>query len=342
MEQLVPLRDILGIISDDFKDVSKLPKYKDSGIEAVLASRFLPSDTEAYIEVVETFDENRIVINGPSIRISKALHEADWFDVFETVGNGIDFDITKYYGKESLSQSVFKMINSRYVINIKETPDEPIYIEYTTPCEEFTCAALVVNVLDGVEAEIIERFNSYSALNVSIDYSICKQARLNIATMHTSALSAVTMLYRYVYAGSNAEFTQYIMGYGNSCTIDETKLFPSVGSKINIDGAISTIDSKFTYILDVLPTMGDYRLQSFIYSMTSQSQGQFNHVALSKGLLDDGEIFASEFDVDNLSNELCKSKVFSFIKFINDTFVLERNTGSQYYYSLKQAFIKGI
>lgn len=337
------VKTILGDLYPAVLETSKMEKYAGTYIESLFEQTFT-QHSDTFVTVDESRDGYFLEISGPAIIISQAMYESDMFDVFESVGNGVDFDVKKYYSPEILSSFVYKLIESRFILNIKEDVDEPIHIKFTGECEEFSLSALVVNVVNGSKATIIEELNSYASIHACIDYSLSKESELNLITMHYNAVSTSNTFYRYLYVGENAKLNHKIVGNGSWSNIDETRLFPNRGSEIDVIGAIATVGNSYTHIVTVHSAYQDFKLNSMILSLRSGDATNFNHRTYTIGKVpEDCELHCSEYDVDIHSDEeLITRDVVKFLKFVEKNITLPDDMESGYFSSLRTRIIKGI
>lgn len=341
-ENLIPIKNYLGKYYNELIYSAAQPKYKDTRLDSFFEQRFYIQNNKVQMIVEPTVPGLVISVSGNEIHVSQALYDHPNMVITNSLETGQANNPRSLYNPEVFSTLAYLVCQNHTSFKIIGEIDEPIYVKYSSDYETFYSSVLVFNVMDHLNVEIIEEFESFSALNSVTNYILNNSAKVNLTTFYNNHISAISFCFRNVIAQENATFNHILYGKGSSNVIDENKIYANIGAKIEMLGIVNSQGLNFHSILYVESLLPEYEIL-VNYKDILKGSSKVTFFPVITGPVPTGG--SASIDVSNITIEEIptgdyETVINKFISIIVDRTVLERMVGVKIFYDNKSKFLK--
>jgi len=337
---LIPIKAFLGKYYSELLYSASQDKYKNTGLDAFFEQRFYIQNNKVQMIVDPTMSGLTVVVSGNELLISKELYDHPGVVVTNSLENTQATNPRNLYNPETFPTLAYLVCQNHTTFHIVGEIDEPIYVRYRCEFETFYNSVIVFNISDGIEVEIVEEIESYSAINSVTNYILYPSSKLNLSTFYQNNISGISFCYRNVIAQSNSSFTHVLFGKGSSNIIDENRLQVFSGSKSELLGVINSDGRRFHSILYVEPQAADYKVD-VVYKdvLSGKADVTFFPIIVGNVISDSATIEVSDITVEDIPADKIETEVTEFVSDIIDRAKLERMVGVKRFYDNKSKFL---
>lgn len=340
-ENLIQIKAFLGKYYQELLSSSTQDKYKNTKLDTFFEQRFLIQNNKVQMIVDPAITGLIVLVSGNEIRVSQAIFDHPGIIIKNSLEHNMATNPKNLYNPEVFSTLAYLVCQNHTTFQIVGEIDEPIYVKYTADYETFYNSVIVFNIADGLEAEIIEEIESFSALNAVTNYIINPRARLNLSTFYQNNISGLSFYFRNIIARENAYFNHILFGKGSSNVIDENKIYTLGGSKCELFGLVSSDGRNFHSILYIEPDTLEYYV-SVNYKEILEGNAKVTFFPVLLGNVpDDGSatINVSNITVEDIPVDEVEDEIENFTADIIGRATLDRMVGSTRFYDNKHRFI---
>lgn len=317
-------------------------KYSKLNLDKFFEQRFAIQTNKTQMIVDPGLTGLQVIISGNEIHISKDLFDHPGVDITNSMENqdGIQNNPKSLYTPDVFSTLAYLICQNHTMFQIISEIDEPIYIKYASDFESFYNSVVVVNIMDGIEVEIIEEYESCGALNTVTNYILQANANLSLTTFYQNHLSALSFCLRNVIIQNNAKYSHILYGKGSSSVMDESKILANAGAFVELLGCIDPRQHEFNVIVGIQPGALDYNfVLDHRHVVYGKGKATFTPVIVGH-LPADAHSNVSSLDLDQIPTNLQAEKIGQFLLPITGRSSLERTVGVQRYYNNKKKFLR--
>jgi hypothetical protein len=338
---LIPIKAFLGKYYPELHYSAIQEKYKDSGLDQFFEQRFYIQNNKIQMIVDPALTGLTVIISGNEIHISKALYDHPNVAVTNSLENKNQTSNPRsLYNADTFSTVAYLVCQNHTMFGIDGQIDEPIYVKYKSDYETFYNSVVVFEIAEGIDVEIVEEIESFSALNAVTNYIVHEDARINLSTFYQNNISALSFVYRNIIAQDNARFNHVLMGKGSSNIIDENKVHAYSKAKTEFLGIVNSNGRKFHSILYVQPAAEDYSVSvDYRDILQSGAEVSFFPVILGQEPTNLATISVSNITLDELPKETAEEEVRKYLSDIVDRAILDRMVGVKRFYDNKAKFL---
>lgn len=337
---LIPVKTFIGRHYVDLLQSTTQEKYVNTGLDTFFEQRFHIQDNTAQMVVDPSMDGLSIAIAGNEIYISKALYDHPHVVISNSVENDTPFDAEGLYHPGTFSTIAYLLCQNHTTLRIIGNIDEPIYVKYKADYETFYNSVMVFNIADGIDVEIVEEIESFSALNSVANYILFPRAKLKLTTFYQNHITALSFCYRNIIAQDNSEFEHILFGTGCTNIIDENKIQLFEGSTAEFLGIVNSLSQNFHSLLHVDPASPEYKVYvDYRNIVDSKSKVSFYPVMAGSAPSGGATIEVSNIDIDDVPAKEIDTEVAKYIEDIASRAVLDRMIGVLRFYKNKSKFL---
>lgn len=338
---LIQIKAFLGKYYPELAYAVAQDKYSKLNLGRFFEQRFSIQNNKTQMIVDPGLKGLQVIISGNEIHISKELFDHPGVDVTNSMENQgvIQNNPKSLYTPDVFSTVAYLICQNHTMFQIISEIEEPIYIKYTTEFESFYNSVVVVNIMEDIEVEIIEEYESCCALNTVTNYIVQTNAKLNLTTFYQNHLSALSFCLRNIIIQDNAKYSHTLFGKGSSIILDETKILANAQSSIELFGCIDPRQNEFNVIVGIQPGALDYNFMlDHRHIVYGRGKATFTPVVIGH-LPADAHSNVSSISLDQVPVNLQAEKIEQFLLPITSRSTLERIIGSQRYYKNKSKFL---
>lgn len=337
---LIPIKNFLGKYYSELNYSSIQEKYKDTQLDTFFEQRFYIQGNKAQMIVDPALPGLIAIVSGNEVHISKELYDHPGVLITNSLENPNQNSNPKsLYNPDAFSTVAYLVCQNHTMFHIVGDIEEPIYIRYKSDYETFYSSVLVIEVATGVDVEIVEEIESFSALNAVTNYILHPTAKLNLRTFYQNHISAISFVYRNIIAQDDSSYTHILLGKGSSNVIDENKIFAYQHSKCELLGVINSGGMNFHSILYVQPAGTSYSVDVDYRDIVQEdSNVTFFPVVLGQMPGNMATISVSNLDIDEVPEKELDAEIKNYIGDIMDRAILERMAGARRFYENKSKF----
>ena len=335
---LITIKAFLGKYYPELAVSALQDKYLKTGLSKFFEQRFNIQNNKTRMIIDPSLKGLIAIVSGNELIVSQQLHEHEYIDITNSMETGTDqADPKSLYNSDTFSSVAYLICQNHTMFNIVGETDEPIYIRYTSEYETFYNSVIIVNIAEGIEAEVIEEFESKCALNTVANYVVHPHGMLHLTTFYNNNVSALSFCLRNVIIQESANFTHVIFGRGSSNSLDESKIYANNGSDVVLLACVDPGNHEFHAIINILPVSQDYKLLL-----------DHRHIVSGSGKATFTPIVAGNLPVDaytNIGTMVLEDddigdtvKILDFVGPITDRAVLTRTVGVERFYHNKSKF----
>jgi hypothetical protein len=341
-ENLIPIKAYLGKYHTELAYSAAQAKYANTRLDSFFEQRFYIQNNKVQMVVEPNIKGLVINVIGNEIHVSQELYDHPNILITNSMESGQTTNPKSLYNPEVFSTLAYLVCQNHTSFNIVADIDEPIYVKYTCDYETFYNSVLVFSVAGGLDVEIVEEFESVSALNAVTNYILYPSAKLNLTTFYNNHLSGLSFAYRNVIAQQSSKFNHILYGRGSSNVIDENKIFAGSSSETEMLGIVNSEGMNFHSILYVESEMPDYRIAvNYRDILEDKHNVTFFPVILGiTPLGDNATIEVSNVTIEELPINTINTEINKFISDIVDRTVLDRMVGVERFYNNKTKFLQ--
>ena len=341
-ENLIPIKTYLGKYYGELLYGASQAKYKDTGLDSFFEQRFYMQNNKVQMIVEPNVPGLVISVSGNEIHVSQTLFKHPSFVITNSMEVSQDTNPKSLYNPDTFSTVAYLICQNHTSFKIVGPIDEPIYVKYSSDYETFYNSVLIFNILEGIDVEIVEEVESFSALNSVTNYILGQGAKLDLKTFYKNHLSAISFCYRNVIAQVGAKYNHTLCGRGSSNVIDENKIYASSKSETEMLGIINSEGMNFHSILYVESALPDYKIDvNYRDILEDKCNVSFFPIIIGEAPpKEDADIVISNITVENLNIDTIDTDISNFVYDIVDRLTLDRMTGTERFYSNKSDFIK--
>lgn len=338
---LIPIKSYLGKYYPELHYSAIQEKYAGSGIDTFFDQRFHIQNNKVQMIVDPSLPGLSAIISGNEIQISKELYDHPNVTVTNSLENKEQMSNPRsLYNADTFSTLAYLVCQNHTMLQITGELDEPIYLKYRTEFESFYNSVIIVEVMVGIEVEIVEEIESSSALNSLTNYILQTEAKMNLFTFYNNNKSAISFTYRNIITRPAASFKHYLLGKGSSNVIDENKIMAAIGSKSEFLGIVDSNGQKFHSILSVVPENPYYSvIVDYRDILFGKADVTFFPVIIGQQTAEGSEISVSNIDITAIPAADVESTIASYTKEIMDRFILSGTLGVKRFYDNKAKFL---
>lgn len=339
---LIQIKSFLGKYYSELAHSANQEKYKKTGLNLLFEQKFLIQNNKSQMIIDPGLGGLTAIISGNEIRVSKALYDHPSIHVTNSIESPeqIQSNPKSLYNAETFSTIAYLVCQNHTMFNLNGGVDEPIYIKYTTDFEAFYNSVVIFNVSSGVDAEIVEEFESQSALNAVTNYILQPSARLSVSTFYNNRVSAASFYLRNIIAQENSSYTHMLLGKGSANVIDESKLYIQENAAIELLGCVDPRQFQFNTIIASQSTSTNYKFR-LDHRHVISGKGRTTFTPSIIGTLPTGSYTnISSISTDTIPELMRPLRLKEFVSFITDSAILERITGSERFYNNKTKFME--
>lgn len=340
-ENLIPIKAFLGKYYTELLYSAAQDKYKTTKLDTFFEQRFYIQNNKVQMIVEPTFEGLTVIVSGNEIHVSKELFDHPNVIITNSLENNQTSNPRSLYNPEVFSTMAYLVCQNHTTFQIVGEIDEPIYVKYKSDYETFYSSVIVFNISNGVEVEIVEEIESFSALNAVTNYILYPTSKLNLTTFYQNNISALSFCYRNIIAQDGSTFNHVLFGKGSSNVIDENKIHALSGSKSEMLGVVNSDGRAFHSILYVEPGATDYSI-SVRYKdvLSGKSDVSFFPVILGQiPVGDTATIEVSNVKVEDIPGDRIETEIKNYVSDIVDRAILERMVGAKRFYDNKSKFL---
>lgn len=341
-ENLIPIKSFLGKYhSELLYSATSLLKYKDTKLDTFFEQRYYIQNNKVQMIIDPAATGLTVHVSGNEIHVSKELYDHPNVVINNSLESNQSLNPRNLYNPEIFSTIAYLICQNHTTFQIIGEIDEPIYVKYNSDYETFYSSVIVFDISNEIEVEIVEEFESFSALNAVTNYVLYPNSRLNLSTFYQNHLSALSFCYRNVIVQDNAKFNHILLGKGSSNVVDENKIYTSSGSKTEMLGIVDSDGKNFHSILFVEPAAPDYKI-SVNYKdilLGKSSVTFFPSIVGQIPSTDVATVQVLNMTIDGVAPENREAEIKRFISDIVDMATLERMIGVKRFYDNKSRFL---
>jgi hypothetical protein len=344
LENLITVKSFIGKHHLELLTSLEQDKYKSTTLDKFFEQRFIIQSNKVCMIIDPLIVDLTIIITGNEIYISKKLFDHPSVIVSNSIESANRFNIKTAYNPDTFSTLAYLLCQNQTTIQIVDEIDEPIYILRKSDYECFQNSIIIVDILNGIDVEIIEEVESFGALNCVTNYILHPDVTLDLTTFYKGHTSSLTFCYRNVIADENSVFNHTLFGKGSSIVIDETDIRTLTGSEITLKGVINSKGKNFHTILNVESLTDDYSISvNYKDILWDKANVSFFPTVLGNlPVLDASPINISNIAANQIPVEETIGKISDFISDIVNHTTLVRMEGVKRFYDNKSAFINSI
>lgn len=339
-DNLISIKTFLGKYYPELNYSSIQEKYKDTQLDTFFEQRFFIQNNKAQMIVDPGMSGLVAIISGNEIYVSKELYDHPGVIITNTLEQNQSSNPRSLYNPEVFSTIAYLVCQNHTMFRIVGEVDEPIYLKYRSEYESFYSSVIVVEVETGIEVEIVEEIESYSALNAVTNYILKPTSKLNLRTFYQNHLSALSFFYRNIIAQDDSSFSHILFGKGSSNVIDENKFLAYHAAKAEFLGIVNSDGKKFHSILIVQPTSERYTVNvDYRDILSGNPEVTFYPMIIGQNPSLDTSISVSNIKLEEIPEEIQAIEIDNYIKDIIQRATLDRMVGVKRFYDNKSKFL---
>ena len=337
---LIQIKAFLGKYYQELLYAVSQDKYIKAGLNKFFEQKFIIQSNKAQMIVDPSLTGLSVVVAGNEIFVSKELYDHEYVNITNSLEHTDSNNPKSLYTPDAFSTVAYLICQNHTMFQIVGELEEPIYIKYTSEFETFYNSVIIVNIAEGLDVEIVEEYESRSALNSVANYIIQANAKLSLSTFYRNHLSALSFCLRNVIIQDSAKYSHILFGRGSSNVLDESKIYANNKSSVELLACINPDQREFHVVVCILPGSQEY---SFFLD--------HRHVVSGKGVTTFTPIVIghlpgaahtsiSSLILDHYAKGFWDEKTEEFLSPIMDRSTLERIAGSARFYNNKTKFLQ--
>jgi hypothetical protein len=340
-DNLISVKDFLGKYYPELSYSATQEKYQHSRLDTFFEQRFFIQGNKTQMIVDPGLPGLVATICGNEIYISKELYDHPSVIITNSLENKNQNNNPKsLYNPGTFSTVAYLVCQNHTMFQIVGEVDEPIYLKYKSDYETFYNSVIVVEVAIGIQVEIVEEIESFSALNAVINYILQPTSKLDIRTLYQNHISALSFFYRNIIAQDDTSYTHVLFGKGSSNVIDENKLHSYHASKSEFLGIVNSDSRNFHSILYVQPASEFYSVNvDYRDVISGKGDVTFFPVILGQDPSNIATISVSHINLDEVPPEAANNEVKKYLNDIIERATLDRMVGVKRFYDNKSKFL---
>jgi len=338
---LIQIKAFLGKYYPELAYSSNQEKYAKTGINKFFEQRFAIQTNKSQMIVDPMLKGLAAVVSGNEIFVSKELYDHEYIEVTNSLEGAAENNNPKsLYTPDVFSTVAYLISQNHTMFQIVGEIEEPIYIRYKSEYETFYNSVIIVNVAEGIDVEVVEEFESLSAINSVINYIVQQNAKVNVTTFYQNRISAMSFCLRNVITQANSKYSHMLFGKGSSTVVDETKLHPANNATIELLGCINPGQNEFHAIVGVQPSNEDYNfLLEHKHVVSGKGRTTFTPVIVGH-LPSNSHTSINSLILDHYAKGFWQEKTEEFLSSIVDRATLDRTVGVTRFYNNKSKFLQ--
>ncbi len=309
------IKDFLGKYFQELYLSSQQQKYLGSGLSDFFDQRFIIQDNKVQMIIDPKMKGLSIQVHGNEIFVSQELFDHPMIEVSNSIESDAQSIPASLYSSESFSLIAFLICQNHTMFRIIGALNQPIYVKYTSEFEHFYNSVIIFDILNRLNVEIVEEIESHGALNTASNYIIHDNATLRLTTIYSNTLSSVSMIHRHVISQSNSTYVHNLLGTGSSLIIDENKLVPHTGAKVELNGIINSKKSHFHSVVKLQPTDNHFTsVTEYRNILQKPTSVTFYPMITGDFPEENAKILISNIDLDEIPEAQQKSEIITYIK----------------------------
>lgn len=341
---LIPIKNYFGKYYTELLYSTIQDKYKSTDIDTLFEQRFYIQNNKAQMIIDPSVHGLEMTVYGNEIHISQSLFDHPNVIIGNSLETPQKLNPKSLYNPETFSTIAYLICQNHVSINITGEIDEPIYIKSKSDFETFYNSVVIMTVDENIEVEVVEEFESLSALNSVINYVINSNSTLNLSTFYQNHLSGISYSYRNIITGENSKFDHMMFGKGSSNVLDETKISFGSASSAEMRGIVDSRNLKFHSVLYVEPSSDNYKIsvdyRDILHSKVSEIT--FFPSISNKFTSSNASISVTNLNLKDVPIENAGIEVRKYISDMYDSSFLSRIPGSKRFYNNKSKFIQNL
>jgi hypothetical protein len=340
-DNLIPIKAFLGKYYSELNYSSIQEKYKDTKLDTFFEQRFYIQNNKAQMIVDPTMVGLVAIISGNEVYLSKELYDHPSIIITNSLENkNQNSNPRSLYNPDVFSTLAYLVCQNHTMLEIVGEVDEPIYIRYKSDYETFYNSVIVVDIAIGIEVEIVEEIESYSALNVVTNYILRPTSKLNLRTFYQNHISALSYLYRNIISQEDTSYSHILFGKGSSNVIDENRIHAHHASSAELLGIVNSDAKNFHSILFVQPASNEYSVNvDYRDILYGKANVTFFPVILGQEPGDSATISVSNIRLEDVPPSEAEGEIKKYISDIVERSTLDRMTGVKRFYDNKLKFL---
>lgn len=340
-DNLIHIRAFLGKYYPELNYSAIQEKYKNTGLDTFFEQRFFIQGNKAQMIVDASLRGLIAIISGNEVQVSQELYDHPNIIITNSLENkDQNSNPRSLYNPDIFSTVAYLICQNHTMFRVVGGVDEPIYLKYKADYETFYNSVVVVEIDTGIEVEIVEEIESYSALNVVTNYILQPSSSLNLRTFYQNHISALSYFYRNIIAQDNASYVHILFGKGSSNIIDENKIHAHHQSKSEFLGIINSDGKKFHSILFVHPTSEIYSINvDYRDILYGKANITFFPVILEQQPSNSSIISVSSMTLEEIPDGQADIEIKKYLSDIIERATLDRTVGVERFYNNKSKFL---
>ena len=340
-DNLISIKTFLGKYYPELSYSAIQEKYKDTGLGTFFEQRFFIQGNKAHMIVDPSLQGLVAILSGNEVQISQELYDHPSITITNSLENeNQNSNPRSLYNPDIFSTVAYLICQNHTMFHIVGEVDEPIYLKYKSDYETFYSSVVVIEIAVGIEIEIVEEIESYSALNSVTNYILQPTAKLNLRTFYQNHVSALSYFYRNIIAQDNSSFTHILFGKGSSNVIDENKIHAYHQSRSEFLGIVNSDGKNFHSLLFVQPGSEIYSINvDYRDILFGKANVTFFPVILGHGPSNSSAISVSNISLEEVPTEQTDIAIKKYINDIIERSTLDRMVGVERFYNNKSKFL---
>lgn len=341
MADLIQLQQYLGKYQAELKSSADQEKYIDTELDLLLLQKFKMQSNRLQMIVDSSLSGLQIFVAGNEVRVSKELYDHPGITTVNTVEDESQvYNPRADYNPDVFSSMAYLICQNHTKFKISSYIDRVIYVRYRSEFETFYNSIITFEIDPTVQVDIVEEFESSSAINIVTNYHLAPTSRLRLHTFYRNSLAGIALCLRNVVVKERAYFRHLVMGKGSSSVVDETKIYPHFRSNIELFGVVEAKDTKFHSVLTVHPSATEYRI-AVEYRNIINNKSKVSYYAGVKGdnISPRSSINVEDLNVDTIPAKELNSRTEQFIKVIVDNAVISNRADLESFHNNKTRFL---
>jgi hypothetical protein len=341
MTEIISIKSFLGKYYPELLYSAAQDKYKDTGLDSFFEQRFHIQNNKVRMIIDPTITGLIIFVAGNEIHISQELYDHPSVVINNSLSGKLNANPKNLYNPEIFSTVAYLVCQNHTTFQIIEGVDEPIYVRYRAEYETFYNSVLIFDIANGIDVEIVEEIESFSALNIVTNYILSPSSRVNLSTFYLNHLSAVSFCYRNVISQADSSFNHTLFGRGSANIIDENRIQVTTGSQSELLGLVNSNSKDFHSILYVEPGAPDYAVDvNYKDILYGKHNVTFYPVVSGKSPISEtATIEVSNITLEEIPTDIVDTEIEHFVSDIAGRAILERIIGVERFYENKSKFL---
>lgn len=340
-ENLIPIKAFLGKYYSELNYSAIQEKYKETNLDTLFEQRFIIQNNKAQMIVDAGMPGLTAIIIGNEVYVSKELYDHPNIVVSNSMEKTDNINNPRnLYNPDTFSTIAYLICQNQTTFHVTGEIDEPIYLKYKSEYETFYSSVVTVEVSAGLEIEVVEEIESFSALNSVANYILQPASKLNLRTFYQNRVSALSYFFRNIIAKDDTSYSHILFGKGSSNVIDENKIVTHKNSESEFLGIVNSAGRNFHSILAVQPNNETYSVNvDYRDILSGKADVTFFPVILGQMPVDSATISVSNIVIEEILPNAVADEINSYLADIIERGTLGRMVGVKRFYENKSKFL---